>query len=287
MDALFALPYGSLFIFALRVVDVSMGTFRIMVTVRGHRGMSAAIGFVEVLIWIVAVGQALQHLDSIYHVVGYAAGFAAGNYVGILVENGLALGTVVVRAIIPDETDRDTARTLREEGYVVTELEGRGRDGPVDVLNTVVPRKDAADVVAHIEAAVPDSFITVEELRTTHRGTLRPSDRRPHGQQLVRRSGRRPDPQSRAGGLHGPKHLDNAGQGAKLLAPLLLRDLLTGDFRVRGREGDRVPLQVDAAHDDPGGGVEKVDGPVVQGFAVPEHPTNAFARFDEVRHGVA
>ena len=187
MDAFFVLPYGPILIFALRIVDVSMGTLRIMVTVRGHRGLSTAIGFLEVLIWIVAVGSALQHLDSIYHVGAYAAGFAAGNYVGIVVENGLALGTVVVRAIIPDETDRGTARTLREEGYVVTELEGRGWDGPVDVLNIVVPRREAADVVSTIEAQVPRSFITVEELRTTHRGTIRPVDRRPYGTRLVRR----------------------------------------------------------------------------------------------------
>ena len=134
MDALFALPYGPVLIFALRIVDVSMGTLGIMITVRGRRGLAAAIGFLEVLIWIVAVGHALQHLDSVYHVVAYAGGFAIGNYVGIVVENTLALGTVVVRAIIPDETDGATARVLREQGYVVTELEGRGRHGPVDVF---------------------------------------------------------------------------------------------------------------------------------------------------------
>jgi uncharacterized protein YebE (UPF0316 family) len=105
-----------------------------MITLRERRGLAAAIGFLEVLIWIVAVGHALQHLDSVYHVVAYAGGFAIGNYVGIVVENTLALGTVVVRAIIPDETDGATARVLREQGYVVTELEGRGRHGPVDVF---------------------------------------------------------------------------------------------------------------------------------------------------------
>jgi len=123
--------------FALRIVDVSLGTVRMIVMVRGYRGMAALTGFLEVIISIVAIGSALDNLGSIYHVVGYAGGFAAGSYVGVVVEEYLALGQVVVRAIIPDESDGRTARRLREEGYAVTELDGRGRDGPIDVLNTV------------------------------------------------------------------------------------------------------------------------------------------------------
>lgn len=181
METLFALPYGPVLIFALRIVDVSLGTVRLMITVRGHRGWAALAGFLEVLIWIVAVGSALQHLDSAYHVVAYAGGFATGNYVGIVLENALALGTVVVRAIIPNEDGGTTAQELRREGYTVTEVDGRGRDGPVDVLNIVVARRYAPSVIEAIEQQGPRSFITVEELRTTDRGSLRPSDRRAAG----------------------------------------------------------------------------------------------------------
>jgi len=185
MDVLFALPYGPLVIFAMRVVDVSLGTMRLIVMVRGRRGVAAAIGFLEVLIWIVAVAQALQHLDSLYHVIGYAGGFAAGTYVGVAGENLIALGKVVVRAIIPDEADGATAQALREEGYAVTEMDGRGREGPVDVLNTVVARKEAPRVVDAIEAHAPRSFITIEELRTTYRGTIQP--RKPHQPHQLRK----------------------------------------------------------------------------------------------------
>jgi uncharacterized protein YebE (UPF0316 family) len=185
MESLFSLPYGPVLIFAMRVVDVSLGTLRTMITVRGERGLAALMGFVEVLVWILAAGSALQHLDSAFHLVAYAGGFAAGNYVGIVVENAIALGTVVVRAIIPDEADGTTARRLRDRGYAVTEIDGRGREGAVDILNTVVPRKEAARVIEAIEAHAPRSFVTVEELRTTHRGALRPTDRRPG--RLVRR----------------------------------------------------------------------------------------------------
>lgn len=175
MDPIFALPYGPLVIFALRIVDVSLGTVRMILMVRGRRELSAAIGFVEVLIWIVAVGNALQHLGSPYHVVGYAGGFAAGTYVGIAVEDYLAFGTVVVRAIIPDEAHGTTARSLRAEGFAVTEVDGRGQSGPVDVLNVVVNRSEAPRVVEAVEAEAPRSFITVEEIRSTRRGRLLPT----------------------------------------------------------------------------------------------------------------
>lgn len=189
MEVLFALPYGPFVIFAMRVVDVSLGTMRLIVMVRGRRGVAAAIGFLEVLIWIVAVAQALQHLDSLYHVIGYAGRFAAGTYVGVAGENLIAPGKVVVRAIIPDEADGATAQALREDGYAVTEMDGRGREGPV-VLNTVVARKEAPRVVDAIEAHAPEahaprSFITIEELRTTYRGTIQP--RKPHQPHQLRK----------------------------------------------------------------------------------------------------
>lgn len=187
MDALFALPFGPFVIFAMRIVDVSMGTVRLIVMVRGQRVTAALIGFVEVLMWIVAVGYALQHLDSAYHIIGYAAGFATGNFVGVTVEERLALGLVVVRAIIPDEADGTTARVLRDHGYAVTELQGQGREGPVDVLNTVVARREAPAVIDVIETHVPRSFVTVEEIRTTRRGYIRPRSRLGSLTRLVRR----------------------------------------------------------------------------------------------------
>lgn len=180
MESVFALPYGPFIIFAMRIVDVSLGTLRTMIMVRGQRGLAAGIGFVEILVWVLAAGSALQHLDSALHIVAYAGGFATGNYLGIVVENTLALGTVVVRAIIPDEADGQTARYLRAKGYTVTEVDGRGREGPVDILNAVVQRKEASRVIEAIEAYAPRSFVTVEELRTTCRGHLRPVDRHPY-----------------------------------------------------------------------------------------------------------
>jgi uncharacterized protein YebE (UPF0316 family) len=135
---------------------------RMILAVRGHRGAAAAIGIFEVLIWLLAVGVALEHLDSWLHIVGYAAGFAAGNYVGVSLEGRIAVGIKVVRAVFPEAaspeavspeavspkgeapdrraTEEAAAHALREAGFAVTEMRGRGREGAVEILNLVVPR---------------------------------------------------------------------------------------------------------------------------------------------------
>ncbi len=185
MDALLAAPIGALLIFLLRIVDVSMSIMRMILAVRGRRSAAAAIGFFEVLIWLIAVGAALEHLDSWLHIVGYAAGFAAGNYVGVSVEARFAMGIKVVRAIFPEgkaQTGRTTgeaaAHALREAGFAVTEMRGRGRDGVVEILNVVVPRKRAAEVVGIVQEFEPKAFVTVEAVRTAHGGYMRPGGRK-------------------------------------------------------------------------------------------------------------
>jgi uncharacterized protein YebE (UPF0316 family) len=185
MDLWFAAPIGALLIFVLRVIDVSMSVMRMILAVRGHRGIAALIGFFEVLIWLIAVGTALQHLDSIFHIVGYAGGFAAGNYVGVWLESRFALGTNVVQAIcrtdqLPDGTTsgRRTAGRLREEGFAVTEVEGRGLHSNVEILNVVVPRKRVPVVMDIIQAHDPDAFMSVEEVRSVQGGYVRPGGRK-------------------------------------------------------------------------------------------------------------
>ena len=181
MEDLIAAPIGALIIFSLRVVDVSMGTLRMIFSVRGYRGYAAAIGFVEVLIWLMAVGATLQHLTSILHIVGYAGGFAAGNYTGIWLEGRFAIGTNVVRATFRDDGDGDTPRwhrtaeALREAGFAVTELEGRGREQPVCILNVVTKRKLVDEVMRIVQTYDTDAFVTVEEVRFTRGGYFQSS----------------------------------------------------------------------------------------------------------------
>ena len=161
-------------IFLARVVDVSLGTLRIIFTARGRRYLAPLLGFVEVFIWIMVVSQVSRGANSLIAYLAYAAGFAAGNYVGIWIENRLAIGTLVVRVILSNESGLAAGR-LHQAGYGVTRVAGEGANGPVQLIYTVIRRKDLPAVTALIHDAQPRAFLTVEEVRSVEEGIFPPS----------------------------------------------------------------------------------------------------------------
>lgn len=176
LEALFASPYGPLAIFALRIIDVSLSTLRIVLAVRGRKYIVPLIGFFEVSIWVVAVGNAIRFLDSPLHLLGYAGGFATGSYVGLLIEERLAIGYATIR-VVSRHAGVEMADSLRSLGFGVTEFGGQGRDGRVEVAYTVCQRRDIARVVAEVERWDPQAFITVEEPRDIRWGWMHSTPR--------------------------------------------------------------------------------------------------------------
>lgn len=176
LDALFAGPYGPLVIFCLRIVDVSMSTIRILLAVRGYKVIVPILGFFEVLVWMFAVGNAIRFLDSGWHLLGYAGGFATGNVVGMLIEERLAIGFATIR-IVSTHAGVEMADALRNIGFGVTEFGGQGRDGRVEVVYTVCMRRDIERVVDEVERWDDHAFITVEEPRDIRWGWMQSSPR--------------------------------------------------------------------------------------------------------------
>jgi uncharacterized protein YebE (UPF0316 family) len=172
LDALFASPWGALLIFGLRVVDVSIDTMRVIFAIRGRRGLAAILGGTQALIWIVAVGNAIKHLDSILHIFGYAAGYATGTFVGVTIEGYLAYGVAMTR-IVSSHGGDDIADALRERGYGVTKVPAEGREGPVEVLFAAVERSHLPDVMQIVERLDEGAFVTVEEPKVMRGGLLR------------------------------------------------------------------------------------------------------------------
>ncbi len=170
-DQLFASPYGALLIFALRIVDVSCDTMRVLFAIRGKRGIAGALGFVQAMVWIFAVGNAVKHLDSWLHIVGYASGYAMGTMVGITIERAVAYGVAVVR-IISRHGGVEIAEALRERGYGVTEFGGFGREGPVEILNSVIHRSHIDDVMRIVDQYDAHAFVTAEEPRILRGGSF-------------------------------------------------------------------------------------------------------------------
>ncbi|HKO14985.1 MAG TPA: DUF5698 domain-containing protein [Gemmatimonadaceae bacterium] len=171
LDALFASPWGALAIFCLRIVDVSCDTMRVIFAIRGKRGIAAALGFVQALVWIFAVGAAVKHLESILHVLGYASGYAMGTFVGITIERAIAYGVAQIR-VISKHAGVEIAEHLREKGYGVTEFPGFGRDGTVEILECVVHRNHLDEVLSIVERWDRDAFVTVEEPKVLRGGSL-------------------------------------------------------------------------------------------------------------------
>jgi uncharacterized protein YebE (UPF0316 family) len=171
VDALFASPWGALLIFFLRIIDVSCDTMRVIFAIRGKRAIAASLGFFQALVWIFAVANAVKHLNSVLHVLGYAGGYAMGTYIGVSLERAIAYGVATVR-IVTKRAGVGIAAALREQGYGVTESHGVGRDGAVDVLNSVVQRRHLDDVLAVVTAMDDEAFVTVEEPRVLLGGSI-------------------------------------------------------------------------------------------------------------------
>ena len=156
-------------IFLARVADVSLGTFRTIVMFRGYKLLAAAIGFFEILIWLVAAGQVLGSLDQWYLAVAYAAGFGTGNYVGIWIEGRLAIGSELVRCI---SYNLDSlAGTIREAGYKVVSVDGGfDRDEPVEVLLIIEKRRMIPGLVKLINELDPSAVYSVSPVTSVHAG---------------------------------------------------------------------------------------------------------------------
>ena len=171
LELAFASPTGALLIFCLRIVDVSCDTMRVLFAIRGKRGIAALLGFLQALIWIFAVGTAVKHLDSWMHVLGYAAGYAMGTFVGVTIERAVAYGIATV-SIISRLAGVEIAEALRDRGYGVTEVAGQGREGHVEIIDCVVQRAHLDEVMVLIDRWDPDAFVTVEEPKVLRGGSL-------------------------------------------------------------------------------------------------------------------
>ncbi|MBC8088860.1 MAG: DUF2179 domain-containing protein [Phycisphaerae bacterium] len=171
LDLLFASQWGALMIFGLRIIDVSLETMRVIFTIRGRRDVAAILGFFVAMVWIFAVGNAVKHLDSWVHIVGYAGGFAAGTFIGITIERLLAYGVAMVR-VVSQYGGVEIAHALRQRGYGVTEIAGFGREGTVEILESAVQRQHLGEVLALIDQWDTNAFVTIAEPKVLRGGSI-------------------------------------------------------------------------------------------------------------------
>lgn len=160
-----------LIIFTSRILDVPLGTVRIMFVSKGKKALAPLFGFFEVLIWIIAISQIMQHLDNPLTYIAYAGGFALGNYIGIIIEEKIAIGIYMIRVILTNDNS-GLMEHLVKEGFGVTKINGFGANGPVNIIYTVIRRKDLERVVDAIHKYSDKAFYSIEEARTAYAGVF-------------------------------------------------------------------------------------------------------------------
>ena len=164
----FLLP---LLIFLARICDVTIGTMRIIMISKGKRLLAPVLGFFEILIWIMAIGKIMQNLNNPVCYIAYAGGFAMGNYVGMKVEEKLAMGLIVLR-IITQKDASGLIKALREMGFGITEIDAMGKDEKVHVIYSIIKRHDTPVVVEQINNFNPKAFYTIEDIRAINQGVF-------------------------------------------------------------------------------------------------------------------
>ena len=165
---LFSLVLLPLLIFLARIMDVSIGTIRIILIGRGNKIVAPILGFFEVLIWLIAIQQIMQNLSNALYYIAYAAGFAAGNFIGMYIEEKLAIGVFLVR-IITVEYASKLIDHLRRDDYGVTVLDAEGSKGKV---NVIVRRTDIKTIISIIDIYNPKAFYSIEDVRFVSEGVF-------------------------------------------------------------------------------------------------------------------
>lgn len=160
-----------LLIFFARVCDVTIGTIRIISLSRGRRFLAPILGFFEVLIWLMAIREIFENTHHVAAFIAYAAGFAAGNFIGLMIEDKIALGHLAVRVITPEDST-DLIRALREAQFGVTSVAAQGQSGAVQLIFMIIERREYERVMEMIGNRHPRAFVSVSDVRSASEGVF-------------------------------------------------------------------------------------------------------------------
>jgi len=158
-------------IFLARVMDVTIGTIRIIMVSKGHKFWAPVLGFFEVIIWLVAITKIIENLDNWLCYIAYGLGFAAGNYVGLIIEEKMALGIVKLQIITRKEAPK-LIENLREAGYGITHHNAQGSNEKVSIIHSIIKRSEIRKVENIIKTTNPKAFYSIEDIKFVNEGVF-------------------------------------------------------------------------------------------------------------------
>ncbi len=162
------MPIG---IFLAELMVVTLSTIRIIFVSRGQKILASCLGFFEILLWLMAIGQIMKNLDSPLCHLAFACGFTMGNYLGIWFEGVLAMGKLGLKIVSP-QTANPLANVLLERGFGLTLTDGMGNQGPVQVISMIIKRRDLKFVSNLIKTVDSQAFVAISEVQNTERGVF-------------------------------------------------------------------------------------------------------------------
>lgn len=160
-----------LLIFISRLADVSLATLRHIFVSKGYKTLVPVLGFFEVLIWLVAIRQIFSNLNNAACFFAWAAGFSAGTYLGMYIEEKLALGLQIIRIITNEDTSQLT-EAFRKCNQGITIVNGQGAIGPVKLIYTVVKRTNKNQMIDLIHHHTPGAFYSIEDVKSSSQGVF-------------------------------------------------------------------------------------------------------------------
>jgi uncharacterized protein YebE (UPF0316 family) len=168
-----------LLIFAARICDQSIGTLRLIFVSKGFKHIAPVLAFFESMIWLIAISQILNHLDNIVTFLAYGLGYATGNYIGMLLEERLSIGSVIIR-IFSKEHIPEFIEVLHKHNYGYTIINAEGSTGELKIIFSIINRKYLSHLIGQINAIDNQTFYTVEEVKSVKRGIFKKSERKKH-----------------------------------------------------------------------------------------------------------
>lgn len=158
-----------LLIFLSRIVDVTIGTIRIVMVAKGHKNIAPILGFFEVFIWLLAITRIIQNLDNWVCYVAYAGGFATGNYIGLIIEEKMAIGIVKIQIITSIDAS-NLIMNLKAAGYGITHHEAHGGNENVSIIYSIINRNEIQKVEEIVKTTNPKAFYSIEDVKSVSHG---------------------------------------------------------------------------------------------------------------------
>ena len=163
-----------LLIFIARICDVSMETIRVIYISRGIKYLAPVIAFFEIVIWLLAMEVVMKDLSNIANFMAFALGFAMGTYVGLVIEEKLSIGMVILRIVTTDNSNDEIVSFMQAENFGITTLDATGSRGKVRMILSLVNRTDVSRITEHIQSINPHAFFSIEDVRYVNQGVFRP-----------------------------------------------------------------------------------------------------------------